>query len=215
MLLALEAHRQAPGPETDAVLLGALRLLNVQETSDSVTQSTTAGCTGPWQGWISTQGMTGTSALDGAAASPDLDGGEVKGVGLLPGGDCSGWFGDPTSGRRYSVAEDGRRLWLGPLDGPWDVDMKLDGRSWVSGPAGFAGERLLLESPGSVRLVDSATGAPIGGPIMGLAEDPLVLLSPDGQRSRLPRPPRAALTAARQPARCRRRRRAEARRGPG
>jgi len=129
--LALEARREAPGPETEAVLLGALQRAQVERATSAV--------------------------------APGLD------------------AADAASGRRYEVGSGGSSLRLGPAEGPWEKELRLDGRSWISGSDGFAGERLLLESPGSVRLVDSVTGSPIGGQIRGLAADPLALLSPDGR----------------------------------
>jgi hypothetical protein len=183
LLLALEARRQAPGPETDAVLLGALQLLNAEATAESSTRSLSTACDSPWASWVSSGRSPDPASATGAAVAGLGTVEQIRDGGSVLDADCADSFGDPSSGRRYAVSGESsdRRLWLGPLDGPWELDLRLAGESWVSGQAGFAGERLLLEQPGSVRLVDSVTGTPIGSPIMGLAADPVVLLSPDGR----------------------------------
>jgi serine/threonine protein kinase len=176
LLLALEARRQAPGPETDAVLLGALQPLRAQETAEYSTSAESSGCASALQSVLTPRRTNPPASREVSIESSD--------AGVRPAVSCDGLVGDPTSGRRYSILGDsaGKRLWLGPVNGPWEVDVRLAEESWISGPAGFAGERLLLEQPGWVRLVDSVTGRTIGAPITGLAEDPLVLLSADGQR---------------------------------
>ena len=99
----------------------------------------------------------------------------------MPGGGCSRWFGDPQTDRRYAISVDGDRLWLGPFDGAWEHEVRLDGRSWVGGAEGLAGDRLLLESPGGVTLVDAMTATRLGPPLFHLDEEPVATLDDEAR----------------------------------
>jgi len=70
--------------------------------------------------------------------------------------------------------------WLGTWDGPWEHEVKVDTRSWVRGPDGLAGSRLLLEAPGGVSLVDVSSATRVGPPIFGLDEEPIAALNDEG-----------------------------------
>lgn len=180
ILLALEAQRRAPSDETDRALLAALERARGGRSTALFEPLASGPCTAIWPGWVSRDGMLLTTAVDGVAITRDLGSGETVERFAMPGEGCSDWFGDPVADRRYAVSQASDRLWLGPFEGPWEREVRLDGRSWVSGADGLAGSRVLLEAPGGVSLVDSTSGSRIGVPLFGLDEDPVAVLSDDG-----------------------------------
>jgi len=182
ILLSLEAQRRDPGTETDMALLSALARASGGRTVAAFEAIEADDCSSIWPGWVSRDGMTLTAAAEGQAVTRDLGTGEVSAHFDMPGDGCGSWYGDAAADRRYAVSEAPSRIWLGPFEGPWEHEVKLDGRSWVSGADGLAGERLLLETRGGVSLVDATAGTRVGPPIFGLDEDPVVALDDDGSR---------------------------------
>ena len=74
-------------------------------------------------------------------------------------GDCPGWVGDPTTGRKVVSAGRIDGTWLGSLDGELDVRLDTDDELWVFSRA-IVGNRVVLGSPdtASFHVVDATTG---------------------------------------------------------
>ncbi len=179
ILLALEAQRRAPGPEADRALLASLNRSSGSRTIASFPPLAEGSCAPGWPGWVSRDGLTQSSLVSGVMVTRDLDSGTVTEHGRMPGDDCGHWFGDASTGRRYARSSD--RLWLGPFDGPWDVEVGLDDSMTLGGPLLFGPDRLVVRSDTSVSILSSITGEEIGAPNTELI-DPLVALSADGNR---------------------------------
>ncbi len=179
ILLALEAQRRAPGPEADRALLASLDRSGGARTIASFPPLAEGPCASNWPGWVSSDGLTQASLVNGVMVTRDFDSGVVTEHGPFPGGGCGHWFGDAATGRRYARSVD--RLWLGPFDGPWEVEVALDDSTTVGGPLQFGPDRLVVRTATTVSILTSTTGEVVGAPITGL-EQPTVRLSSDGQR---------------------------------
>jgi len=181
LLLALEAQRRAPGLEADRALLASLGRSKGAKMIASFPPLAEGPCSSGWPGWVSRDGLTQSSLVNGVMVTRDLVSGTVVEHGPLPGDGCGDWFGDETTGRRF--ARSGDRLWLGPFDGPWDVEVELD-ESMKLSPGSFGSDRLVVWSSGSVSILSSTTGEVVGTPIAMLdaVQSPAVRLSADGQR---------------------------------
>ncbi len=181
LLLALEAHRRAPSLEADRALLASLSRSNGSGTIASFPPLAEGPCAPNWPGWVSRDGLTQSSLVNGVMVTRDLVSGAVTEHGPLPGDGCGDWFGDATSGRRF--ARSGDRLWLGPFDGPWDVEVEFDDSMNLS-PGSFGSDRLVAWSGSLVSILSSSTGEVVGAPITMLdaVQPPAVRLSADGQR---------------------------------
>ena len=180
ILLALEAQRVAPGPDTDQALLAALDGSGGLSTIASFPPLAEGLCaTTTWVGWIAENGFAHAAAQNGQMVFRDLRTGEVIELGPMPGDGCGWWNGERGWDRRYALSGSGDRLWLGPFDGPWEVELELDGSMFVE-PRAFGRERFLLTGPDSVQLVDSLTGAFVGDAVEGV-RDPAAFLARDGQ----------------------------------
>ena len=177
VLLALEAQRRAPGAESDQSVLAALGRSRGVSTIASFPRLAEGPC--GWEGWVARDGLTLSSLVNGVMVIRDFETGEVVEYGPIPGDGCGSWFGDQASNRRYAVSGD--RLYLGPLDGPWEVDVQIDEFELLPGPVAFGAERLMLESPTAVRSLSSTSGEMVGAPITGLT-NPFARLSGDEQR---------------------------------
>ncbi|MEX1334937.1 MAG: protein kinase, partial [Candidatus Limnocylindrales bacterium] len=180
ILLALEAQRRDPSSETDTALLDALTRAGPGRASASYDALPADDCSGAWPGWFARDGTYLTAASEGTAVTRDLETGEVTERFEMPDEACGDWYGDPDANVRYAVSEGLDRIWLGPFEGDWEHELRLDGGSWVSGADGLAGSRLLLESRSGISLVDTETGTRVGAPLFGLDEDPVAALSDDG-----------------------------------
>ena len=185
LLLALEAERRDPGPESDDVLLAALRRTGGGRLVASYPALASGRCATP-DILVSRDGLTQSAIVGDALVTRDLTTGQTQEHGSAPAQGCVRWFGDAATGRRYAFNENGSSddpsLWLGPLDGPWEVRVSRAGSSRVPGPYAFGPTRLLLQGPNSVFLVDSVTGQLVAPPFYGLADDPRAQLSPDELR---------------------------------
>lgn len=181
LLLALEAQRRAPGLEADRALLASLGRSSGARTIASFPPLAEGPCAPDWPGWISRDGLTQSSLVNGVMVTRDLVSGTVTEHGTLPDDGCGDWFGDATTGRRF--ARSGDRLWLGPFDGPWDVEVELD-ESMKLTPGSFGSDRFVVWSTSSVLILSSVTGEVVGAPITMLdaVQQPRVRLSADGQR---------------------------------
>ncbi|MFT7598654.1 MAG: serine/threonine protein kinase/DNA-binding SARP family transcriptional activator [Acidimicrobiales bacterium] len=181
VLLALEAHRRSPSPESEQAVLNALGssdLPNRLSNNDSSLFAPGVACgrkgvTNGFEVVASPDGMSEfeVSAL-GVMASRDPLTGVVTEYGTSP-APCGAWMADFEQG--FAVAQDGQRtrMWIGPIGGSSEIETQFDERTiLMAGSFGLDG-RIPIATLGalggteSVGLLDSATGDPVGTPIGG------------------------------------------------
>jgi DNA-binding SARP family transcriptional activator/tRNA A-37 threonylcarbamoyl transferase component Bud32 len=179
ILLALEAQRVAPGPDSDQALLSALDKSGGLSTIASFPPLAEGPCASNWVGWIAENGFAHAAARNGQMVFRDFRTGDVIELGPMPGDGCGRWYGERAWDRRYAVSGSGDRLWLGPFDGPWEVELELDGSMFFT-PRAVGRDRFLLTGNDSVQLVDSRTGAFVGDAIEGL-RNPSAFLDRGGE----------------------------------
>lgn len=168
VLLALEAHRRRPSPETDQAVLNALgsgtfanRILSQEplvDPSEPCSKTQTNG-----------DGTIEFGVLDGQLVSRDPLTGDVVEHGPSP-VPCVRWLGDAEANRRVAFADDGQRMWLGPFDGPWDVEREFAFPTFLISRSFNEANRLIADSQspaagGAVIVLDDETGDTIGAPL--------------------------------------------------
>lgn len=167
LLLALEAHRRSPSPETQqAVLLG----LGSAETANKVASyaaMTSEDCSG---GFLPSNGMEVFFVVDGVPTSQDLSTGATTRHRLAE-EPCLQWFADAKLDRRIDFAPDGQTIWLGPYNGPWELEKTFDEPRYPVFPSLLPNNVLVLLAPTpnsmTFHLVDARTGEPVAQPIQG------------------------------------------------
>ena len=194
LLLALEAQRRAPGPDTQQAVLNALSrsLLGTRiATFDRFNEEIVAGD----YDQISRDGLSTSSFEGDVMFRRSLVTGEAVEVGLLPEPDTR-WVGDQDTGRRYAGSLDATRHWFSPYDGPWGDPVVPDQPMHLLTFPGatFAADRLVFMTPvgtyfgdglwdvigeplRDVFLVDATTGEPVGAALEGLVGPSLALSS--------------------------------------
>jgi len=189
ILLALEAHRRAPGPDTERAVLNAL------SRSTLGTRVATFDLSGSdW--WLSGDEMSlSVSSIDSRMTRLSLVTGDSVDVGVLPQPDAT-WVGDQATGRRFAYSLDTARFWFGFDDGPW-VQVDPDEPMQLLNGETLGANRLVLQTQlGTyigdgiwsysgeplvrVVLLDATTGEPVGVPIEGMVQ-PRAVLSEDNR----------------------------------
>lgn len=173
ILLALEANRRAPGPESEQAVLRALTSSSTLTSPVSSFRFRETGGRPCPEGHISlsSRGATLSYVEDGQLVSRAALTGVETSHGPPP-APCVNWLGDQDLDRRMAYSPDGE-VWLGSYDGSWDVERDFGNRVdplFITG--GFnAAHRLLLMSvqeDGPVPIiVNDLTGQTIGTPITG------------------------------------------------
>ena len=122
ILLAMEAHRRAPGPETEQAVLNALgssqipnRVVSLPPLNDITDPCGVHS--------IAEDGMTQFGIFAGVLVTRDTTTGRITEYGPSP-IECGRWIGDEEADRRFAsdVNDDGSLLHSGPYDGPWEVE---------------------------------------------------------------------------------------------
>lgn len=184
ILLALEAHRRTPGPESEqAVLKAVTTSRTLTNPLSSFEYRSGSGRTAPGEGClplIMNSSGERVSFMDGdLLISVDALTGVETSHGPAP-FSCTNWIGDPDLDRRMAYSPEGE-VWFGSYDGVWDV--KRDFGSPIDGFTHLnAAHRVLvgLTEEEQVRtvIIDDRTGQTIGapilwpqGPILGEASD--------------------------------------------
>ena len=165
LLLALEAHRRAPGAETEHAVLNALSSsANVNRIATLEPMEQSSSC--PY-GTISSNGFTETIISDGRLISRDLSSDTVTDHGPSP-TPCGWWIGDEVADRVVVESEDGLRNWFGPYGGPW-VETGFDEPAFLLLSSFRPSNRLVYVIPGDdadlVTLRDDRTGEQVGTPV--------------------------------------------------
>ena len=182
VLLALEAHRRAPGPETDQAVLNALgssTLVN-RVASDFTILEPGGACD---RAVVASNGLTSFPIVGGQLESRDLLTGEATQHGPAQ-SVCGQWFQDETFDRRIEIASDLLKMWFGPSDGPFEVVREFDEPTDVLLSSFRPKGRLMAASftdEGSFAvLLDDETGETVGTPFLGGAEPLGVGATPNG-----------------------------------
>ena len=183
LLLALEAHRRAPGAESEHAVLNALgsstnanRVASLEPLRDPLSPCQWPG-EWPRHGAISSDGLTETDVVDGRLVSQDLVTGAIVDHGPTPSRppsptSCGLWIGDDDGDRVVVESEDGLSSWYGPEGGPW-VETNFDEPTYVLAKAFRPTKRLVYLIPGDdghqLLLRDDTTGELVGTPVGGNA----------------------------------------------
>jgi hypothetical protein len=84
-----------------------------------------------FDGFVAADGLAEYATVDDTMFRLDLVTGEKTEHGAPP-VECAWWFGDPEHGRRFATSlpearpEGGTKVWLGPYDGEWDVELEFE-----------------------------------------------------------------------------------------
>ncbi|MFW2382374.1 MAG: protein kinase domain-containing protein [Acidimicrobiales bacterium] len=169
LLLALEAHRRSPTAETEQAVLSALGSTSLGNRLAS--NRTLIDPDGPCS-FVNTSrdGTNEFAVVDERLVRRELLTGAVTDHGPTP-ATCVRWLGDEQADRRVAVSEDGLSLWLGPFEGPWDIEQQFEEANFLiskhipaSGNLLFRAGRLNVDasSAPAVTLIDATTGAQVG-----------------------------------------------------
>ena len=181
ILLALEAHRRAPGPVTEQAVLNALgRSEIVSRAATFEPIDPPDGCPVPQQ--FDHDYFTERFIADGRLLSRDLTSGEITDHGSVP-GDCGVWMADPITGNaQVTIGNSGiaERWWLGTIDDPTATEItdRYDGPPF---PFDIAGDRFVATEDGTRWSIhDAATGEQVGSSVeVDLVYD--VFMHPTGE----------------------------------
>lgn len=201
VLLALEAHRRAPGPQAESAVLNALARAPGRVTSVALPAPENP-CTEAYQDrlTLSADGITGFIELDGRLATIDLRSGEVEDRGPAP-APCVRWIGSEDQDLRWVTVTrleasgggfaSGTATWTGSWNGPLE-EIDLD-RGGLVLDGGLAGDRILLSGSASdALLLDASAGTTVAriptlGTIHGLGGtihgDEVWAISDDGRHA--------------------------------
>ena len=125
LLLALEAYRRAPGPETVSALLDAVTNGRLGRQFGAVERLPDPNCAGQIiQRRIGPDGLREFATVDGEALSKDLETGVVTNHGPAP-QPCAGWWQDAETGYRSAASSSLSTQWTASEEGPWTL---VDGR---------------------------------------------------------------------------------------
>ncbi len=172
VLLALEAHRRSPTPESEQAILNALGsndLPNRLSNNDSALFDSSVACS-KRRLLVSSDGghEFGVSGLGTMAARDTLTGVTTE-YGSSPSG-CADWSANFEQGVAVAQDQRGTRMWIGPIGGPWEIEKQFDDPTFlVYRSSGLDGRIAIVNTlePHSVGLLDAATGDPVGTPISG------------------------------------------------
>jgi serine/threonine protein kinase/DNA-binding winged helix-turn-helix (wHTH) protein len=181
VLLALEAHRQAPGPATEQAVLNALGSSSLANRGSALDEP--PGCQSAGT-MLYLGAETQFVSREDALLSRDTLTGELTEHGPPP-SPCVSWVGNATADRRVAWAGDDVRMWFASWDGPWVMREFTEPRNVVDSMSFNATQRLMLfairpNTPDAVFLVDDVTGESVGDPITASGDFVGGTMSPSG-----------------------------------
>lgn len=162
LLLALEAHRREPSAATEQGVLNALGAPALASRTAAFEPLNDAEC---GTSTLSRDGATEYGVADGQLVSRSTQTGMVIDHGPAP-SPCVRWLGDTELNQRVAVAGNDGRVWLGPLDGPWQVERALDRPVVLASRELTPANRILLQTNDAgvddLVLLDGSTGETVG-----------------------------------------------------
>ncbi|MEM9746677.1 MAG: protein kinase, partial [Actinomycetota bacterium] len=182
VLLALEAHRQSPGPATEQAVLAALGSSALGNRESSV--GAAPGCQlagAPLSHDARVQFMSTSDTL----LSRSTLTGDISEHGPPPVG-CVSWVGDSRADRRVAWAAGDNRMWFASWEGRWTVAEYPAPRAVVDATEFNATGRVMLVEerpnvPDAVVLVDDRTGEPVGDEVTARGEFSVGSVRSDGE----------------------------------
>jgi serine/threonine protein kinase/WD40 repeat protein/DNA-binding winged helix-turn-helix (wHTH) protein len=189
ILLALEAHRRAPGAPTEQALVNALGSSGIPnrvaawpeltvpapgcEAADFVTASS-----------VNSDGTQEFGVVEGELVSRDLMTGTITEHGPAP-EPCVFWLADESKNRRWAGSYDGLRMWFAPYDGPWGEPMSFGVptsiRSSSFTPTGNLVAYSYSVGTAFLTLLDDQTGEQTGTSFAAGSLTGRITVSPDGK----------------------------------
>ena len=170
VLLALEAHRRAPGPTTEAAVVDALANSSVggRVASQELPAPLGAACRGQGQGGPGNRAgprdQTLTAVADGELVRLDLATGATSTFGTPP-APCVAWGANATDTLWWAFEEETQRFWSGTFGEGWEDPIVLPERTFPVGQPLLGDDRLLLVEAtpdGAFLVADAVTGERIG-----------------------------------------------------
>lgn len=167
LLLALEANRRSPSAETEQAVLNALGSNTLATQLASHPSPADPDCP---DYIIDSDGLVSFATLDGELVSQDVLTGEWTQHGPAP-EECVFWFADRTLDRKVATSANGRKMWVGPYDGPFDAERTFDTRTDPALSSFRETGRMSVTSPNerppAFTLLDDRTLATVGEPVSG------------------------------------------------
>lgn len=185
ILLALEAHRRTPGPESEQAVLRAVT------TSRMLTNPLSSFAYRDGRGREFPDGCAPRVLVTSGERVSFMDGELLVSIDTLTGAEtshgpapfpCTNWIGDPDLDRRMAYSPEGE-LWFGSYDGVWDV--KRDFGSPIDGFTDLnAAHRVLVglvqEEGVTTVIIDDRTGQTIGASTLWPKSPIMAEMSDDG-----------------------------------
>ncbi len=165
MLLALEAHRRAPSPESDQAVLNALGSSRIPNRIATFPRNDTGTCPAPL--FLGGTALVEYTVAEGRLMSLDLTTGELTDHGPAI-EECGAWLGDPATNRVVVQCCEGERTWIGTFDDPYAIEAEhSEPRFLIDGDRGgnVALFAALTDDGARAVLIDATTGEQIGEPI--------------------------------------------------
>jgi DNA-binding SARP family transcriptional activator/WD40 repeat protein len=167
LLLAVEAYRQRPGPETVGALLDGITNGRLGRQVGAVQRLPDNNCAGlAIQRRIGPDGLREFATVDGQVLSNDLGTGVVTNHGPAP-APCAGWWEDAETGYRSASSSTLSEHWTQADGGPWTfVDRALSGGALepvvVNGRVLHAQSFIRFAPAAEVAVVDAVTLEKVG-----------------------------------------------------
>lgn len=175
VLLALEAHRRDPGPETEAAVLSVLAGLGMRVGNLPApfgADDCAVGDNFAPDVVLSPDGTAYYATRGTEMHRQDLTDGRIESVGSLP-EECARWGADRDETWQVAISADNDTVWLGDYGAGWNVEVPLTGPSRLAATAPSDLRRFFVTSGDIVHqtghLLDGQTGEPVGPPIEGLS----------------------------------------------
>ena len=185
ILLALEAHRKSPGPESEQAVLRAVTSSRTLTNPLSSFKFREVGFGNPGDCVtflnLSSAGEAWTHMEGTQLFSRDTLTGELTDHGSAP-APCVNWIGDPGVDRRVAFSPEGE-MWFGSYDGSWDAQRDFGFR--IEAVLGFNElHRLLVgligEGETVTAVIDDQNGQTVGSPISWPVSPRVGEISDDG-----------------------------------
>ena len=178
LLLALEAERRAPSPETEQAVLNALGTSQIPNRTATFPGLDVGSC--PTPTFVTPDGLFEFAVVDGRLMSLDLTTSQATDHGPSTPG-CGVWVGDPITDRVVTQCCDGEQSWVGSYDDPYAIELEQSGEMFLVGLSGERNVAVFLQDPSTrpqLLFHDLTTGQTtrtplvLGGQLVEISADP-------------------------------------------